>query len=115
MNLPFMASGLGPALPEIVMAIGVLILVLVGAWRGERSNMLVGTGAFAVLVVALLAVALMPPGRASTLGGAYIADGFAKYMKALVILGSGATLALSSDYMARERFARFEFPILVLL
>ena len=29
---------LGPALPEIILAVGVLILVLFGAFRGERST-----------------------------------------------------------------------------
>ena len=27
----------GPALPEIILAVGALVLVLVGAFRGERS------------------------------------------------------------------------------
>jgi hypothetical protein len=35
-------------------------------------------------------------------------------MKALVLIGSAAALALSSDYMEREGFIRFEFPVLIL-
>ncbi len=115
MNLPFASSAFGPALPEIILALGALALVLVGAWRGERGSVLVGTGAFAILAIALAAVALQPPGRTTTLGGSFIGDGFSKYMKALVLLASGATIALSADYMRRERFARFEYPILILL
>ncbi|HEY0353682.1 MAG TPA: NADH-quinone oxidoreductase subunit N, partial [Enterovirga sp.] len=112
----FTASAFGPAIPEIILAIGVLVLVLVGAFRGERSTDLVTAGAFALLVVALIAVWLQPStGRVTTLGGAFIADGFAKYMKALVLLGSAATLAMSGDFMRREGFARFEFPLLILL
>jgi NADH-quinone oxidoreductase subunit N len=112
----FTASAFGPAIPEIILSIGVLVLVLVGAFRGERSTNLVTAGAFALLLVALLAVGLQPSaGRTTTLGGAFIADGFAKYMKALVLLGSAATLAMSGDFMRREGFARFEFPLLILL
>ena len=115
MTSTFMASGFGPALPEIILAVGVLLLVLVGAWRGEGSTVIVGTGAFALLVVALLAVGLTPPTKVTIFGGAFISDNFSRYMKALVLLGSAATIALSSDYMERERFARFEYPILILL
>ena len=115
MNLPFLATGFGPVLPEIILALGVLVLVLIGAFRGEGSTVLVGTGAFVVLALALVALAVLPPQRLTTFGGSFITDNFARYMKALVLLGSGATLALSSDYMRRERFARFEYPILILL
>jgi NADH-quinone oxidoreductase subunit N len=112
----FTASAFGPAIPEIILAIGVLVLVLVGAFRGERSTDLVTAGAFALLLVALIAVWLQPStGRVTTLGGAFIADGFSKYMKALVLLGSAATLSMSGDFMRREGFARFEFPLLILL
>jgi len=116
MATTFAASGFGSALPEIIVALGTLALVLVGAFRGERSTVLVGTGAFAILLAAFVALVVLPStGRETVLGGSFIADGFAKYMKALVLLGSAATLALSSDYMARERFIRFEYPILILL
>jgi NADH-quinone oxidoreductase subunit N len=111
----FTASAFGPAIPEIILSVGVLVLVLVGAFRGERSTGLVNAGAFILLLIALVAVALQPGGRTTTLGGAFIADGFAKYMKVLVLLGSGATLAMAGDYMRREGFARFEFALLILL
>jgi NADH-quinone oxidoreductase subunit N len=115
MPLQFMSAGFGPAIPEIILAIGVLVLVLVGAFRGERSTALVGTGAFALLLVALIALALIPSTRTTTLGGSFISDDFSRYMKALVLIGSGAALALSFDFMRREQFSRFEYPILILL
>ena len=115
MTSTFMASDFGPALPEIILAIGALVLVLVGAiWR-DRSNAVVGTGALALLAVALLAVGLTPLPKAATFGGAFVSDEFSRYMKALVLLASAATIGLSSDFMVRERFARFEYPILIIL
>ncbi len=69
-----------PALPEIILATGALILVLVGAFRGERSSGLVNMGALALLIVALFAVLLLPDDRAITLGGSFIVDGFAKFL-----------------------------------
>ncbi len=115
MTPSFMASGFGPALPEIILASGVLVLLLVGAIRGEGSTVLVGTGAFVVILLALAAVGVTPSTRVTTFGGAFISDNFARYMKVLVLLGSAAAIALSSDFMERQRFARFEYPILILL
>ena len=36
-------------------------------------------------------------------------------MKLLALIGSGVALAMSVDFARRERFERFEFPVLVLL
>jgi NADH-quinone oxidoreductase subunit N len=105
----------GPALPEIILAAGVLILVLLGAIRGERSTEAVTGGALALLLIALLVVVFQAPGRALALNGSFIVDGFARFMKVLTLIGSAAGLILAGDYMRRERIYRFEFPILVVL
>jgi NADH-quinone oxidoreductase subunit N len=105
----------GPALPEIILAAGALVLVLVGAYRGERSSGLVNMGALALLVVALLAVLLLPEERVVTLGGSFIVDGFAKFMKVLMLIASASAIVLSTDFLRRERIDRFEYPILIVL
>jgi NADH-quinone oxidoreductase subunit N len=115
MNPIVTAPAFGPALPEIILAVGVLVLILFGAYRGERSAALVTIGALALLFVALVAVLILPASRTITMGGSFIVDGFAKYMKLLVLLGSAATIALSTDYLRREGIDRFEYPILILL
>ena len=50
-----------------------------------------------------------------TFYGAFIDDAFSRFMKALALIGSLATLVLSVDFMRREKIAGFEFPILILL
>ena len=105
----------GPALPEIILAAGALVLVLVGAYRGERSSGLVNMGALALLVVALVAVLLLPEERVVTLGGSFIVDGFAKFMKVLMLIASASAIVLSTDFLRRERIDRFEYPILIVL
>jgi NADH-quinone oxidoreductase subunit N len=115
MNPIVTAPAFGPALPEIILAAGVLMLILFGAFRGERSAALVTIGSLALLFVAFVAVLLLPTSRTVTMGGSFIVDGFAKYMKLLVLLGSAATIALSTDYLRREGIDRFEYPILILL
>ncbi|TXM93845.1 NADH-quinone oxidoreductase subunit NuoN [Methylobacterium sp. WL30] len=107
---------LTPLLPELILGIGVMVLILYGAFRGERSVETVNVGALALLLVALFVVMSQPAGtKVTTLSGSFIQDGFSKVMKALVLLGSAATILLSRDYFQRERIDRFEFPILIVL
>lgn len=106
---------LGPVLPELILGVGVLVLILYGAFRGERSSEGVNVGALLLLVIALFVVMSQSGAKVTTLNGSFIVDGFSKVMKALILLGSAATILLSRDYFQRERIDRFEFPILILL
>src|SRR5919107_1647395 len=105
----------GPALPEILLAAGALILVLYGAIRGERSGEGMNIIALALLAVAFVAVLMLPSERVETMGGSFVVDGFAKFMKALTLLASAGGIILSLDYMRREGIYRFEYPILIVL
>lgn len=115
MNPVFTAPLFGPALPEIILAVGAMALVLVGAYGGERSTRLVNLLALGVLGIALVAVLMLPSGRVTTFSGSFVVDGFAKFMKSLALLGSGAAIILSADYLRREGIDRFEFGILIVL
>jgi NADH-quinone oxidoreductase subunit N len=105
----------GPALPEIILSLGALALVLVGAWQGERSTRLVNLLALGLILLALVAVLMLPSGRVTTFSGSFVVDGFAKFMKVLALLGSGAAIVMSTDYLRREGIDRFEFGILIVL
>jgi NADH-quinone oxidoreductase subunit N len=104
-----------PALPEIVLALGALALVLFGAIRGERSTNAVAMAAIALLVAALIIVMTQPGVSVTTFNGAFVVDRFAIFMKALTLVGSIAALILSMSYAAEKKFARFEYPILIVL
>ncbi|GJD54936.1 NADH-quinone oxidoreductase subunit NuoN [Methylobacterium dankookense] len=107
---------LAPLIPEIILSVGVMVLILYGAFRGERSVEGVNVGALILLLLALFVVVSQAPGiKVTTLSGAFIQDSFAKVMKALVLLGSAAAILLSRDYFQRERIDRFEYPILIVL
>ncbi|GJD50476.1 NADH-quinone oxidoreductase subunit N [Methylobacterium crusticola] len=107
---------LGPAMPELILTVGVLVLILYGAFKGERSAEGVSVGALMLLILALFAVVSQPMGtKVTTLNGAFIVDGFARVMKSLTLLGSAAAILLAKDHFERERIARFEYPILILL
>ena len=103
-----------PALPEILLVVGAMALLMVGAYR-ENSVQLVNASAFALLVLAALVVFALPPGKLVTFGGSFVVDDFARVLKMLTLAGSAATIALARDYQAAEGQEKFEFAILILL
>ena len=103
-----------PALPELVLAIGALAMVLIGAMQGEKSLRLLEMLAVVLFGVAGLMV-LTQTGKTVTFNGAFMVDGFARFMKVLTLIGAAAAVVMSSDYIRREGIARFEFPILIVL
>src|SRR4051794_1560498 len=115
MNPAFTIPAFGPMLPEILMAVGVLVLVLFGAFRGERPGYGMSIIALALLAVTFVAVLMLPSERVETMSGSFVVDGFAKFMKALTLLASAGGVILSMDYMRREGISRFEYPILIVL
>ena len=61
---------LAPALPELLLALTALLLVLIGAIRGEQSTGAVTSVAFVALIAAGLLVLMQPAGTAVTFNGA---------------------------------------------
>ncbi len=106
---------LGPVLPELVMALGALVLLLVGAVRGERSSGLVTELAILVIGVAFLIDVGTRSYGATAFGGAFVDDPFSRFMKGLALLGSIVTLVMSIGFLRQQGIDRFEYPVLVVL
>src|SRR5262252_4767147 len=104
-----------PALPEIVLAIGAMVLLMVGAFRGEQAAKGIEGAAILLLVLTGLIVVLLPAGKLVTFGGSFIVDGFARFLKLLALAGSAAAILMSSNYLALEKRETFEYSILILL
>src|SRR4029079_10807416 len=51
----------------------------------------------------------------TTFNGAFAVDPFARLMKILVLIGSGAAIVLCVGYARSERFERFEYPVLIVI
>ena len=101
--------------PELILSLGALGLILLGALRGDKSGWLVSEIAVALLGVALIVVMFDKRGEGVTFYGAFTNDAFARFMKALSLIGSLVSLILSLDYLKEHKFGGFEFPILLLL
>ena len=99
--------------PEGTLAVGGLVLLMLGAFMGEKSARLVSILSVALLVAATAVTVTGPLGQA--FNGAYVADPLAVYGKAIIFLSSAVCIVLGGGWMQRERIARFEYPILIVL
>jgi NADH-quinone oxidoreductase subunit N len=101
-----------PALPEIVLAVGAMALLMLGAYR-ERSTQIVNLGAILLLIAAAFVVAGLPD--ATAFGDSFVVDEFARFLKILAFVGSAFAIVMSLDYLAVEKQEKFEYAILILL
>ncbi|HEY5082031.1 MAG TPA: NADH-quinone oxidoreductase subunit NuoN [Bauldia sp.] len=101
-----------PLLPEVVLGVGALALLMLGVFSGERSTTTVTWLSVVLIVVAGVALALVPV-DGSYFNGAFVMDPFARLMKFLVLLGSGVTVVMSAGTMRASGFNRFEYPVLI--
>ena len=119
MNPTLAASRLRPGLcRRSILAVGALALLLVGAFRGERSTRMRqhrrARRCSPRRLSSLVADAAVRAHRGA-FDGAFVVDAFARFMKVLTLVGSAAASCCRSTTCARERIDRFEFPILILL
>ncbi|WP_033919927.1 NADH-quinone oxidoreductase subunit NuoN [Sphingomonas sp. 37zxx] len=104
-------------LPELVLTVGALALMLVGAWGGQASTRAVSWAAIAVLLGA--GISLIGP--ASTGGeafdGLYRADAFGTFAKVLIYIASAAAIVIAPRFFQQTSGddLRPEYPVLILL
>ncbi len=105
-----------PALPEIFLAASAMLLLLIGVFqREEHAAREVSWLAVIVLLIAVALVATFGFERQVSLYGLFVTDGFGVFMKILVLIGAALSIVMSLRFNERERIARFEYPVLVLL
>jgi NADH-quinone oxidoreductase subunit N len=106
------SQDLALAAPELILAIGALGLLVVGAFapRATTALMLASIGA---LILAAWAAAVGPIGRGFS--GGLIADNASAFAKVAIYLASAVAILLGQKWFERKAIRNFEFPILILL
>ena len=92
-----------PVLPEIIVAVGAMLLLMLGAFGRAVPGRDVGATVVAVGVLLLAAgfLAVAPGERATLFQGAFVADDFARFMKILVLGGAALVLVMSVGNLSR--------------
>ncbi len=115
MNETTQLSGLLPVLPEIALAIGAMLMLMLGVAIGERSARLVNGVSILILIGIALLIGWLPAGRQVLFNGSFIVDDFARFLKLLALAGTAGALLLSLDYLKVEQQQKFEYGALFLL
>lgn len=103
------------ALPEIFLSVAVMVLLMYGVFKGDKSTSMVSWLSVATLAVAALLVANGSGERVTTFSNLYISDAFSQFMKILALGASALAIIMSLDFNKREKISRFEFPILIVV
>ena len=111
------AEQLSMTLPELVLAAGAIVLMLVSAWGKQAATR--GVSIAAVFVLAGAAVALVGNGSSggTAFGGMYRADAFAAFAKVLIYLASAIAIIIAPRFFERTSGddLKPEYPVLILL
>ncbi|WP_309604593.1 NADH-quinone oxidoreductase subunit NuoN [Phenylobacterium sp.] len=106
------SSDLGLAYPELILAIGALVLLVAGAFA-PRASRLVGWAGVLVLLGAAVQAATGPLGRG--FAGGIIADEASAFAQVAIFVASAIAIPLGQRWFERRGVDNFEFPVLILL
>lgn len=111
-----------PALPEIFLAVAAMALLITGVFQKTDATrfiawLTVGAMALAGLMVwggssDPVTTFLVVPGNAKS--GMFIVDGFAGFVKILILVAAALAVIMSMNFLEREKLERFEYPIVML-
>lgn len=110
-------------LPEVTLAVFGLLLLMVGLMN--RTNVALVTGILTLLGFVVTAAVIYAPERLHFLAGGgqlssfafgsmFVDDGFARFVKILLLASSGFSVLLSYSYLDQTKLLKPEYPVLIL-
>lgn len=111
--MPDLSSALPLAASELTLSVGALVLLVLGAFIGDKSAKLISGLSILLLIAAAVIAATAPLGVA--FHGAFVADPLAAYAKVVIYLAAAVAILLGGGWMHRAGIARFEYPLLIVL
>ncbi len=103
-----------PALPEIFLALSVLLLTLIGLFARRHAFKATYTLALVVIAITLALTLAQPNTSRITFSGLFISDAFSIYAKIFIISAVGLILIMVKSSLIQNELALFEYPILIL-
>ena len=110
-------------LPEVTLAVLGLVLLMAGLInRSNAAQVVIGLTVLAFVIAGAAIycperLGYMANGGASptfAFGSMFVDDGFARFVKILLLASSGLSLLLSTSYLNQAKLMKPEFPVLVL-
>lgn len=104
------SADLAVILPELLLAVMGMVLLLWGAFRGNRDFGVI-TVAAALLMFAAAALAIVAP-TGNGFNSLFVNDAFARFSKVVIFAGSGVATLMALTFSV-DTFRRFEMPVLM--
>ncbi|MDE2134977.1 MAG: NADH-quinone oxidoreductase subunit NuoN [Alphaproteobacteria bacterium] len=98
-------------LPELILAVGAMAALLIGAFRGGKATKFL-SGLIVLVMAAGMYFVLTAP-DASAFRGAFVVDGFSRFAKALILLSAALCTMMAQRFFEDEGRVRFELPVLI--
>ena len=103
------------ALPELFLVTMAMVLMMVGVYvHANRAYSLIANLTILSLLIVLGLVIFAKPASTYAFNKLFINDGFAQFVKVLVLLGAVLILLIGDRSMRKTGIARFEYPVLIL-
>jgi NADH-quinone oxidoreductase subunit N len=104
---------LAPLLPEIILAVGGLVLMMIAAFSGRRGTALVHWLAVALLLVATAALVGAPSHAGPIFDGLVSADLFASFGKAVIYPSAAVAIIAAHGWFERGTEHAAEYAVLI--
>jgi NADH-quinone oxidoreductase subunit N len=101
--------------PEVVLAAGAMVLLMIGVFRGNDSLKGLSWGAAILFGLTALTVVDDAPVRLLAWNDLYVADSLSAFLKVLILVGAAASVVMAVPYLERVKAHRFEYPVLIVL
>lgn len=102
------------ALPEIFLALTAILLLMLGTFTREFSARAATVLAVAAIGLAALLVYLGGSRGETAFNGLFVNDAFGDFMKLLILIGAGLSIAMALRVVEQSPMAHFEYPVLLL-
>lgn len=113
--LLFDSANLAPIVPEVFLAIAVLVFLVFGVWGGNKTTPMLAFAGILVLVAVAMLIHDDSAQVMSGFNGMILSNPFISAVKLLIIFGAVLVLIVSSEWLGRADHGVFEYPILMLL
>jgi len=103
-----------PILPELILAIGAIVLMMVAAFAGRRGSAIVNWLAVALLLVSTVALIGAPSHAGPQFEGLIVADLFASFGKAIMFPAAAIAIIAAHGWFERGSEHSSEYAVLIL-
>ncbi len=100
--------------PEAFLLLAAIALLMFSVFTEDTARTVTWASVGALAIAAVLVISQSPE-PVTLFDRAFIADGFARFMKVVVLLASALALTMSQDYLRGAKLDIAEYPVLVLL